>query len=49
MSAQSIKEARRPRVVINLETKLEIIADFEDIIRAKSIGREVGTPLHGKR
>jgi hypothetical protein len=29
VSAQSIKKAKRPRVVTNLETKLKIIADFE--------------------
>jgi hypothetical protein len=29
MSAQSIKKAKKPRVVTALETKLKIVADFE--------------------
>jgi hypothetical protein len=44
MFAQSVKKAKRPIVVMTLEIKLKIIADFEAGKREVSVGRELGVP-----
>jgi hypothetical protein len=44
MSLQSIKKAKRSRVVTILETKLKSIAEFEAGKRVVSIARELGIP-----
>jgi hypothetical protein len=41
MFAQSIKEAKRPRVVMTLETKFKITADYEAEKRTVNIGSEM--------
>jgi hypothetical protein len=43
-SAQTIKKAKRSRVVMTLETKLKIIADFE--AGKPVVIRNVGADLH---